>query len=108
MLGLRRPLDEEQIDFIAEELLREYSTLTLADLHLLFRRIASGAYGELYDSLTPPKLLDFASQYFNERCNLFAEREQNRANALRGSDSRGLSYQEAIKMFKSNHKKQQQ
>ena len=42
-------------------------------LQLLFRKILSGEYGELYESLNPPKILTFFRNYLNERMNVGAE-----------------------------------
>ena len=49
MLNLRRPMTESQITFAAQLITDEFFGLKISDLQLLFRKILSGEYGELYD-----------------------------------------------------------
>ena len=73
MLNLRRPMTESQITFAAQLITDEFFGLKISDLQLLFRKILSGEYGELYESLNPPKILTFFRNYLNERMNVGAE-----------------------------------
>lgn len=68
MVNLKRPLNARQIDAIAGEVAATYYSLTVADLHVIFRRAKTGAYGELYESLDMPKVLGWFQAYFDERC----------------------------------------
>lgn len=73
LLNLRRPMTESQITFSAQLIVDEFFNLKISDLTLLFRKILSGQYGELYESLNPPKILGFFRNYLNERTAIAAE-----------------------------------
>ncbi|MEG1572801.1 MAG: hypothetical protein RR328_04535, partial [Bacteroidales bacterium] len=68
VLGLKQPFSERQIDEISEEIISLYSYLNMADLHLIFKRIKTGYYGELYDRLSTASIFSFFEKYFTERC----------------------------------------
>lgn len=68
LVNLKRPLREKQIDAIAMEVVSEYYSLTIADVHVIFRKARNGEFGELYESLDMPKVMKWFSDYFNERC----------------------------------------
>jgi hypothetical protein len=76
MLNLRRPMTESQITFSAQLISDEFWMLHIADLQLLFTKILSGQYGELYESLNPPKIMTFFRNYLNERTSLGAEKSE--------------------------------
>lgn len=68
LLNLKRPLTEQQIDAIADEILTQWHYLTMADIYLIMRRAKTGYYGEFYESITMPKVLTWFRDYFDERC----------------------------------------
>lgn len=76
MLNLRRPMTESQITFSAQLISDEFWMLHIADLQLLFTKILSGQYGELYESLNPPKIMTFFRNYLNERTSLGGEKSK--------------------------------
>lgn len=80
ILNLNKSMTEDQIELCAQEVIDSYYTLKMSDLTYLFRRIISGKYGELYESLTIPKVLSYFSDYFEERCHE-AERQSTRTHA---------------------------
>lgn len=84
VLGLKQPFSEAQIEAIAEEIVGMYSCLTMADVHLIFKRIKTGYYGNLYDRLPPPQMLGFFKEYFDERCEEAERQSVNEANTLTG------------------------
>lgn len=73
LVNLKRPLTEKQIDRIAAEVLDQYSVLTVADVHLIFRNAINGKYGDFFEGLDVPKVLKWFSSYFSERCAAAAE-----------------------------------
>ena len=77
MLNLKRPLGELQIDEIAAEVVAIHHNLTMADVHVIMRRARSGHYGEFYESLTMPKVLSWFGDYFEERCDVAAQRSMD-------------------------------
>lgn len=68
LVNLKRPLREKQIDAIAMEVVSSYYSLTIADVHVIFRKARNGEFGELYESLDMPKVMKWFSDYFAERC----------------------------------------
>ncbi len=82
LVNLTRPLREKQIEAIAAEVVSTYYALTIADIHVIFRRARNGEFGELYESLDMPKVMRWFSDYFAERCeaaanNSIREAERN-------------------------------
>lgn len=69
-LDLRRPLSESQIEMISQMIISDYSSLKIVDITFIFKNAISGKYGELYESLTIPKVLSWFSDYFDERCSI--------------------------------------
>lgn len=67
-VNLKRPLTERQIDTIAMEVVSRYYALTIADVHVIFRKAKNGEFGELYESMDMPKVMKWFSDYFNDRC----------------------------------------
>lgn len=74
LVNLKRPLTEKQIDAIALEVVSTYTALTIADIHVIFRKAKNGEFGEFYDSLDMPKVMKWFQSYFDERCEAGAER----------------------------------
>ena len=73
LLNLSRPMSETQINFTSQVILDEFYMLNISDLKLVFKNIATGKCGNLYQSLNPPKLLSIFRDHLNERMNLGAE-----------------------------------
>ncbi len=71
MLNLNKPMTESQINYTANYIIndKDLSRLQTVDIQLFSNQILSGQYGELYESLNPPKVLGFLSKYFNEARN---------------------------------------
>lgn len=68
LVNLKRPLTERQIDSIAIEVVSRHGALTIADVHVIFRKAKNGEFGELYESLDMPKVMRWFSDYFDDRC----------------------------------------
>lgn len=67
-VNLKRPLRDAQVDNIAREIVAEYYSLTVADIHVIFRKAKTGEYGEFYESLDMPKVMSWFREYFADRC----------------------------------------
>ena len=72
LVNLKRPLTERQIDAIAMEVVSRYYVLTIADVHVIFRKAKNGEFGELYESMDMPKVMKWFSDYLNDRCEVGA------------------------------------
>lgn len=68
LVNLKRPLTERQIDAIAMEIVSRYYALTIADIHVIFQKAKNGEFGELYESMDMPKVMNWFANYFNDRC----------------------------------------
>ena len=106
LLNLKRPLSEQMIDAIAEEIVSQFGYLNMADINLVFRRAKTGHYGELYETINMPKVIGWFTDYFNERCAVAAERsvqeaEQYKIDTDRVSDAMA----DADKAFKLKYMK---
>lgn len=65
-LNLKRNLTESQILFVSERLFSKYSW-KITDLTLFFRNVKEGVYGDLYENLSPEKIIQWADTYHSER-----------------------------------------
>jgi hypothetical protein len=86
VLQLNKPLTEQVIDMIADELIVNYSQLTIADVYLVMRRARTGAYGQFYESLNMPKVLIWFKEYFEDRCEIYAMRSQRDSEMHKSGD----------------------
>lgn len=67
-LNLKNPLTEEQIDFVADQIVEEFGgALTMADVHVVLRNVKAGKYGKFYERLSAPTILDWFRQYYEAR-----------------------------------------
>lgn len=103
MLNLNKPMTEDQIEMVSDEIINEFYALKISDLTLLFKRIISGAYGEFYESISPAKLLSYFREYFNERCD-FAEQESQRQHKDLKSDET-FNYTKSVRRILDNNGK---
>lgn len=67
-LNIGKNMKDEQITETAEMIFDDYVYLTLADISLVFKRAKRGYYGKVYDRLDGQIILDWFSQYHDERC----------------------------------------
>lgn len=88
VIGLKTPMNEKQIDAAAEEILAKYPYLNMADINLVFRRIKCGEYGNLYDRLPIPQLMQFFSTYNDERCDEAARLSRQEAEMYKEASDR--------------------
>lgn len=89
LLGLKRPLNETQIDAIADEIINTHRVLTVADIHLISKRAMTGHYGEFYESISMPKVLSWFTSYFEERCQGGATRSLDAHSQLKEYNDTG-------------------
>lgn len=66
-LGVKNGLDPAQIKFTSERIYDTYS-LKITDITLFFRQIKEGAYGPIYENLSPDKILSWLQKYYDLRC----------------------------------------
>ena len=68
MIGVKNKMNDFQIEMCAQMILEEFKQINLADLQLVCKRAISGAYGQFYESISIPKVLEWFRLYFDERC----------------------------------------
>jgi hypothetical protein len=92
LVNVKRPLTDLQSQAISIEVVSGYKFLTLADIHLIFRRVLAGEYGELYESIDMPKVMGWFRKYADERTKVAFERNERESeryrNSYTGSDDR--------------------
>lgn len=66
-LEVKKKMGDDSILMASDLILEDYYYLTGADLRLLFKRIVTGHYGVMYESLTIDKLMTYFSLYAKER-----------------------------------------
>lgn len=67
-LHLKNKLTESEVDFIAEEILRDFGHgLTMADVLLVMKTAKKGGYGKFYERLSAPDIMQWFEEYFNKR-----------------------------------------
>lgn len=86
VLQLNKPLTERSIDLIADEIIANYSQLTMADVYLIMRRARTGEYGQFYEAVNMPKVMSWFKAYFDERCDVSAMRSQRESESYKGGD----------------------
>lgn len=73
LVNLKRPLTEKQIDTIAMEVVAKHFAMTIADVHVIFKKAINGEFGDFYESLDVPKVMKWFDLYFDERCEIGAQ-----------------------------------
>jgi len=86
-LNLRRPMSEDNIDFISMSVVGDFGNLTFSDINLVFTRAKKGHYGELYESLNTAKVLGWFNEYFEERLNTAAEINLDKHNQMKSKEA---------------------
>jgi hypothetical protein len=67
-IGVKTKMNDFQIEMCAQMLLEEFKQINLSDLQLVSKRAISGVYGQFYESISIPKVLEWFRLYFEERC----------------------------------------
>lgn len=78
-LHLKNPLSEEEIDFIAEQIIEEFGgAITFADVHLVMKRAKAGAFGRFYERISAPDVLGWFREWYDRRLELAYEYNRSR------------------------------
>lgn len=99
-VNLKRPLNAGQMDFIAMQIIDKHRNMRLADIYFIFLTAKSGGYGELYERLSPDKVLLWFSEYWNDRMGIAATMTRDEHAQSKESGAReGNIMREANKKF---------
>jgi len=116
LLDLKKPLSEDAINEIANILVTDYYNLNMTDVVFVLQQAIKGKYGEMFESLSIPKVVKWFEIYFDERCNTaeqMSNEERHKHNSLFGrerssdkpNEQREFSKQYAIQQMLDKHKK---
>jgi len=67
-------MTEQQIEYATHMIISDFGSLKFSDLTLLFSQIIKGQHGEFYESLGIDKILKIFANYFEQRCDIAANR----------------------------------
>jgi hypothetical protein len=69
LLNLNRSMNNAQIDFVSNHILKEYplNQLKSTDIRYVFDEILSGKHGKMYGSIDPPFILSCLRKHFDNR-----------------------------------------
>ena len=74
MIGVKNKMNDSQIAMCAQMVLEEFKYLNLADIQLVCKRAIKGYYGQFFESVSIPKVIEWFKLYFDERCESAAMR----------------------------------
>lgn len=78
LLNIGKNLQAHQIEYLAEEIAREYYWLTLADLRYMMKQGIAGKYGEIYDRLDVQVVLGWLTKYVETRMEIAESKSQQK------------------------------
>ena len=96
LLNLKNPLSETQITLCTEQIITDYPFLKLSELSLIFKRIISGEFGELYERISMPKLMSIFRKYEQERTEVVTSESQQSHESFRYMENRTESYDDEM------------
>lgn len=95
-LHLKNPLNEDEIDFIAEQIMDEFGcAMTMADIYIVLRNAKAGKYGKFYERLSAPDVLNWFREYYDNRLDAAYEYNLNKDKHKYGI-SKGLSTKDIL------------
>lgn len=86
-LHLKNQLNEAEVDLIADEIVDEFGgALTFADIHYVLKKGKTGAYGQFFERISAPLVINWFRQYYNDRLDAAEHytQTQNKENKTTG------------------------
>ena len=96
LLNLKNPLSEAQITLCTEQIITDYPFLKISELSLIFKRIVSCEFGELYERISMPKLMSIFRKYEQERTEVVTSESQQDHERFRYQENRTESYDDEM------------
>lgn len=85
-LKLKNSLDEDDVDYTAEQIYENYGmVLNLADVYCVLRNAKHGKYGKFYERLSATDIITWFRDYYNERMDVAAEYNRRKDMAMYGA-----------------------
>ena len=97
VLNLNNPLTEAQIELCTEQIMEDYHHLKISELSLIFKRIVSGEFGELYERISMPKVMSVFRKYDQERTEVVVTQNQQAHEQFRYKENRTESYDDDVR-----------
>ena len=87
MLNLKKLLTGDQMDLIAANVVADYASLKISDITYIFKKVINGEFGELYESLTVPKVMTWFKKHTEERMDVAEQMSIREHQAFAQDDS---------------------
>lgn len=72
MVGVKNKMNNIQIQMCAQMVLQDFKRLKIADVNLISQMAIRGEFGQFYESISIPKILEWFNTYFEQRCQVAA------------------------------------
>jgi len=69
-VGVKNKLNEDMMEQCAMFIIEDYYYLKISDINLIFSRAKKGAYGNFYESISIPKIMQWFSDYAEDRAEI--------------------------------------
>ena len=88
--GVNKVLNAAQIDFVAETIVTDWELmgLTLVDFMLVMRQALTGEVGEMFEALSPQKVLGWLRAYSKERAEQAGKMSREESENYKGDPTR--------------------
>lgn len=73
-LNIKNRMNEQMINFCSVTILNEFPSLNIADVKNVFYGAKTGLYGQLYETLSTQKIIEWFREYMQRRCDEAAAR----------------------------------
>ena len=78
LLSIGRGIQRHQIEFLAEDILRQYYFLTIAEIRLCMEYGVRGDYGTIYDRLDTSVVAEWIEKYITMRAEISARKAEQK------------------------------
>ena len=72
MVGVKNKMNTVQIQMCSQMVLDQFKTLKIADINLISTMAIRGDFGQFYESISIPKVVEWFQTYFDQRCEVGA------------------------------------
>lgn len=102
-LGVKNKMHVDIITECAELILDEYYYFNLADVNLIFSRAKKGYYGQFYENISMPKILEWFENYSIERSEIAYQTNLSEHKAIKSdkATSKSIEYQKELSIAKN-------
>ncbi len=102
-LGVKNKMNQAMLEECTDFIISDYWYFNLADMNLIFTRAKKGFYGQFYESVSMPKILEWFSSYSDERAGI-AERTNLNEDKQRESSKNEAQIKYAEELFTAHEK----